>query len=206
MYDINLIRKQIVPARHKHVVFSVVSLSALVYVLTTLAVVFFSAANFRMIDIYASEIDRLEEDLSVLYPGTPTEDELETMIRRVQPDLREIKTLLGKRADYSVCMERVAACVPEDVWLTSVRMTERPQAGASRGKHRTSGSFHGIAIEGMVVAGVERGGQVVRDFATALEDDDELSQFIAEARFVETGVQTISGTGVLGFEVMCPYK
>ena len=206
MYNINLIRKQIVPAGQKHVMFSVISFSALIYVLTTLGVIFFSAANFRMIDIYASEVDKFEEDLSVLYPGTPTEDELQTMIGRVQPDLREIRTLIDQRVDHSILMERVAACVPEDVWLISVRVTERPVAGGARKRHKASGSFHGIALEGKVVADVERGGAIVREFATALEDDPELSIHIAEARCVETGLQEVGGKNVLGFEIMCPYK
>ncbi|MBD3368584.1 MAG: hypothetical protein GF405_10520 [Candidatus Eisenbacteria bacterium] len=206
MYNINLIRKQIVPQGQKHVMFSVVSFSALVYVLTTLAVVFFSAANFRMIDIYASEVDKLEEDLAVLYPGTPTEEELQTMIGRVEPDLREIKKLIERRTDYSVYMERLAGCVPEHVWLTSVRMTDRPARAAGHGRHKNKGSFHGIAIEGMVVAGVEQGGRIIRDFATTLEEDTELSLVIEEARFVETGLQEIGGSNVLGFEIMCPYR
>mgnify|MGYP006280381565 CR=1 FL=1 len=206
MYNINLIRKQIVPASQKHVMFSVISFSALVYILTTLAVIFFSAANFRMIDIYAGEIDNLEEDLSVLYPGTPTEEELQTMIGRVQPDLREIKKLIGTRTDYSVFMERVAACLPGNVWLVSVRMTERPGQAGLGARHKGSGRFHGIALEGMVVAGVDRGSQIVREFATALKEDAELSTIIAEARSVETGIQEIGGSDVLGFEIMCPYR
>jgi Tfp pilus assembly protein PilN len=124
----------------------------------------------------------------------------------VQPDLEEIKTLINRRTDYSVLMERVAACVPENVWLVGIRLTERPGRRGAHGRHKGSGSFHGVAIEGLVVAGIDRGGEVVREFANALEEDEQLSIHIKEARFVETGVQEIGDTDVLGFEIMCPYK
>ena len=53
MYDVNLIRKRIVPEKQKKVIFSVISFSALVYVLTFLGVVCFSFVNFKIIDVYA---------------------------------------------------------------------------------------------------------------------------------------------------------
>ena len=77
MYDVNLIRKRIVPERHKRVMFSVFSGMALVYALTFLGVAIFSMANLRMADVYAHEIERIEQDTAALSEETPTRDELE---------------------------------------------------------------------------------------------------------------------------------
>ena len=202
MYDINLIREQVVPDQRKNVVFSVISASALIYVLTILAVVFFSAANFKMIDVYAKEIDKMQGDLSALYPGiTPSHDDLDAIVRRIRPDLKEIGGLIDKRTESTYLWEAVAHAVPDGVWLTRVEL-RLPSAAGRSGK-----SKRGLLIEGMALASGETGGdEVIREFALALENDAELGSHITEAKFAETGRKRLGGEDVTGFEITCPFR
>jgi len=201
MYDINLIRDNIVPDQRKNVMFSVISASALIYVLTILAVIFFSAANFKMIDVYAKEIDKMQEDLSALYPGTPSHQDLDVIVRRIKPDLREIGGLIDDRTEFTYLWEAVAHSVPEGVWLTRIEF-KIPAASSRKSK-----STRGLFIEGMALAGGETGGdEIIRTFALALEEDSELSGYISEAKFAETGKTRLGGEDVIGFEITCPFR
>ncbi len=202
MYNINLIRERIVPDQRKNVMFSVISASALIYALTILAVVFFSAANFKMIDVYANEIDKMQGDLSAYYPGTsPSHDELDIIVRRIRPDLKEIGGLIDDRTEFTYLWEAVARAVPDGAWLTRVEF-KIPAAATRNGK-----SKRGLFIEGMALASGETAGdEVIREFAIALESDPELARHISEAKFAETGRKRLGGEDVTGFEISCPFK
>ena len=201
MYDVNLIRKRIVPERRKRVIFSLISFSALVYALTFLGVVCFSFVNFKMIDVYGREIDALQEDLSVLYPGTPTRDELSTMIRKVAPELREIGGLLDKRTPLSAAWGSIARAVPDGVWLDGVRITAA-QADAQKKKGRSESQTGGIVITGYVMADRPSGGSdVIGELAEALEGDSVVSELFENLKPAETGLQRAGRTSVVGFEI-----
>jgi Tfp pilus assembly protein PilN len=200
MYDINLIRKNVVPDRRKNAIFSIVSFSVLVCTLTVLAVAFFSTANFRMIDVYAREIDKLEGDLTALYPGTPTLDELATIMRRIKPDLKEISTVINSRTDLTYIWEAVARTVQDDVWLTHVSLKVPRDDGRKVG-------FRGIVIEGHALSSGETSSEeAIQDFATRLEEDPELKSYISEVKFAETGKMKIDNRSVIGFEITCLFK
>ncbi len=200
MYDINLIRQSVMPDRRKHVIFSVVSLSALLCALTVLAVVFFSTANFRMIDVYAHEIDKLEGDLTALYPGTPTLDELAAIMRRIKPDLKEISGVISSRTELTYIWEAVAQTVQNDVWLTHVSLKVPRDEGRKTG-------FRGIVIEGHALSSEDTSSEeAIQNFATRLEGDPELRKHISEVRFAETGRTKIDGHSVIGFEITCLFK
>lgn len=208
MYDINLIRSSIVPYQHKKVVFSVISFSVLAYILTLLAMVFFSIANFRMIDIYASEVDKLQSDLAVLYPGSPNSKELSDMIRRLKPELAEIGGLIDTRSEFTPMWEAVAASVPEGVWLTRVHVSDSGDASAASGKRRGKGGkrFKGLVLEGMALAGEDGGGgEVIPAFAGVLQNDPTLGPKISEVKFVETGRSRKGGHNLIGFEITCAF-
>lgn len=199
MYDINLIRDNVVPDQHKNIMFSVISVSALIYVLTILAVVFFSAANFRMIDVYASEISKLEDDVTALYPTTPSQRDLKEILERIEPDLKEISALIDHRTEVTYLWESVARAVPEGVWLTRVDL----KLPAEQGRKGSSGLF----IEGMALASGDTGGdEAIRAFAQSLEEIAEFQGLIEEAKFAETGKSRIGGENVIGFEITCPFK
>jgi hypothetical protein len=205
MYGINLIRHTVIPERHKRVIFSVISFSALAYALTALAVIFFSAANFRMIDAYAREIDRLEAELSVLYPGTPTEGELDVIVRRMRPDLDEIGKLVDRKVETTYIWEAIASAVPDSVWLTSVHLkVPEQETGGSKGRSRKLAG--GIVAEGFAIPSGGTASGSIRRFAERLKSSDELKGYIADAKYSETGMKTISGKDVIGFEVTCPFK
>lgn len=199
MYDINLIRKTIVPERHRQVLFSVVSFSVLAFVLTGLAVSFFSMANLRVIDVYAKELRNLEENLSLLYPGTPTHEELSVVFARTQPDLKEMSSGIGRRMEMTALWEGIAAAVPDSVWLTSVSLKAPEQAKGSKGTRDG-----GIVIEGMAVTANGRSGSaLIRNFAKIIQSDDALGKHVSDAKFVETGISKVGGTEVIGFEITC---
>lgn len=207
MYDINLIRSHIVPYQHKKVVFSVISFSVLAYVLTLLAMVFLSVANSRMIDVYAGEVEKLQSDLSVLYPDSPSREELSEMIDRLQPELAEIGGLIDTRSEFAPMWEAVASSVPDSVWLTRVRVSDSgspPAAAKRRGK--AGKQFKGIVIEGMALAGEDGGGgAVIPAFAAVLQSDATLGPKISEVKFVETGRSRRGGQNLIGFEITCAF-
>lgn len=207
MYDINIIRKRIVPERQKKVIFSVVSFSALVYVLTFLGVICFSFANFKMIDVYAREIDGLQEDLSVLYPGTPTHDELSTMINRVRPDLREIESLLDRRLHMSRMWEGIARSVPDGVWLEHVQVTASGSADGGRKKTKGEPKSGGILIKGYAIADQpSSGSDAIGEFTKGLEDDPALKGRLANVKSAETGMRRAGGSSVVGFEITGDFR
>jgi len=204
VYDINLIRKKVVPERHRHMVFSVVSFSVLAYALTILAVVLFSAANFRMIDVYAREIDRLQSELSAMYPGTPTRDELAVIIRRVEPDLKEIGKFIDDRTEVTNVWGGIALAVPDSVWLTAVEVKAPTRSGVV-GKGKARRHCGGVVVEGVAISGDGSSG-LIRRFARRLEETEELKGIVDGAKYVETGKQEINGVDVIGFEITCPFQ
>lgn len=208
MYDINIIRKRVVPARQRKVIFSVISFSALIYVLTFLGVICFSLANFKMIDVYAHEIDGLQKDLSVLYPGTPTHEELSTMISRVRPDLREIEDLLDKRIQVSRMWEGIARSLPDGVWLEHVQVTASAAAiDGGKKKGRSESKSGGILIKGYAIADQpSRGSEAIGEFTKALEGDPSLKDRLANVKSAETGMRRAGGSSVVGFEVTGDFK
>ncbi len=203
MYDINLIRRSIVPERHKRVFFSVVSFTVLAFVLTGLAVLFFSIANLRVIDVYANELHHLEEDLSLLYPGTPTHEELSIVFARMQPDLQEISSGVGSRIEMTSLWENIASAVPDSVWLTSVDLKAPSDSKGTSSKKQDGG----VVIEGRAITGEGRSGSaLIRKFAKAIESNSALAQYVSDAKFVETGLNEIGGVPVIGFEITCALR
>lgn len=203
MYNINLIGQRIVPQRERDVMFSLVSLYALACVLTFLAVAFFSVANFRTVDVYAREIDRLRDDIQRIYPGTPTEGELTSIMDRTKPDLDQIGNLLERRRLHVGDLEGIARSVPDGVWLTRVKLTERPlktDKGARKGKKKGASGFDRIVLEGLALA---EAGEAIHDFARSLENDAGLGGRITEVAFTETGMKRMRGTDVIVFEIAC---
>ncbi len=198
MYNINLIRERVVPDQRKNIMFSVISASALVYVLTILAVIFFSAANFKMIDVYAKEIDKMQDDVTAIYPGTPSHEDLNIIVRRIKPDLNEIAGLIDDRTEFTYMWEAVARCVPDGAWLTRVEL----KIPVSDGRQK-----RGLFIEGLALASGDTGGdEVIRELALALEKDSELGSYISEVKFAETGRKRLGGEDVTGFEITCPFR
>lgn len=204
MYGINLIRQRLVPERQKHVVFSVISFSALAYVLTALGVVIFSAANFRVIDAYAVEIQKLEDGLATIYPGTPSQSELEAIVQRMRPDLDEIGTLVEKRLATTYVWEGIATTVPDSIWLTRVMIkTEALPNGKKGGRSRNVPG--GLVFEGVAIYDDGGGSNLIRRFAENLERAEFLTGRISKTKYVETGKRTINRIDVIGFEITCPF-
>jgi hypothetical protein len=208
MYDINLIRHRLVPQRHKNVVFSLLGFSALAYVLTILAVVVFSIGGTKTIDVYASDVATLRNSIDTVSPAAPpSAGQVQAMVEEMKPNLIDIGGLVEQKEDFVPLWRGVAAAVPDSVWLTGVRVMSPGKAGqSSSGRSKAKARFRGIVIEGMTAAGVEGGGDLIRRFARRLEGQAELKDYIAQAKFVETGIQTIGGTDVIGFEITCPYR
>jgi Tfp pilus assembly protein PilN len=205
MYDINLIRDRVVPERRRYIMLSIVAVSGLACMITILATVFFATANSRTVSAYATEIERLEHDLAALYPGTPTEDELLTMIDGVKPDLKRIGEIIDGRSETTLIWEAIAEAVPDSIWLTAVRVSVPDRNAASRGKH-TSRPGGWISVEGLAMVEGEGGGILIRRFAKRLEQSSVLGGMVSGSRFVETGMRKIGSHGVLGFEITCPFE
>jgi Tfp pilus assembly protein PilN len=203
MYDINLIRDRVVPEKRRYLMLSIVAVSGLACAITILATVFLATANSSTVAAYAQEIDRLEGDLSALYPGTPTEAELLTMINGVKPELKKIGEVIDGRTETTLIWEAIAEALPDSVWLTAVRITS-PDRNPKAKHSSTPGGW--ISVEGLAIVDGDGGGVLIRRFAKRLEQSPTLAGIISGSRFVETGMREIGSTNVLGFEITCPFE
>jgi Tfp pilus assembly protein PilN len=205
MYDINLIRDRVVPERRRYIMLSIIAASGLACAVTIMATVFFASANSSTVDAYAHEIDKLEDDLAALYPGTPTEEELSAMINNVKPDLKRIGEIIDGRSETTLIWEAIAEAVPDSVWLTAVRVTTPEKStGAKARRSATPGGW--ISVEGLALVDGDGGGALIRRFAKGLEQSRVLGGIISGSRFVETGMREIGSTSALGFEITCPFE
>ncbi len=205
MYDINLIRNRVVPESRKYIMLSIVGVSGLACLITILATIFFSSANLSTIEAYAHEINKLEEDLATLYPGTPTEGELAAMINGVKPDLKRVGEIIDRRGKTTLIWEAIAEAVPDGVWLTAVRV-KVPERGAGTKLKRGTTPGGWISVEGLALVDGDSDGALIRRFAKALEQSRALGGIISGSRFVETGMRRIGSKSVLGFEITCPFE
>ena len=208
MYDINFIKQRIVPESRKKVIAAVVYAAGLFLAMSLLAVGSISLADFRAADVYAGEITRIRTQLTTRYPGVPSRGELETMVKRTEPHLKEIGKIVDRRVCFAPVWERIAVAVPEGVWLTRVAVAD-VCSGKEESRMRGGGgsrSFKGIIIEGVALAGRgPEGDQAVSSFVENLENDEELHGYVREIEFMGTGLRQVSGTSVVGFEITCPF-
>lgn len=204
MYDINFIRQRIVPESRKKVIMAIVSVSALALGLTLASIGTISLADFRMTSVYAAEVIELQEQMSSRYPGIPSLDELETIIGRTEPHLKDIGKIVDARTRFTPIWESIAMAVPEGVWLTRVSVADpRGPEDEARGKAR---SFKGIMIEGVALAGRgPEGDQAVGAFVDNLKNDEELRSIVTGVEFTGTGLEQVGGTSIIGFEITCPF-
>jgi Tfp pilus assembly protein PilN len=204
MYDINFIRQRIVPESRKKVIMAIVSVSALALGLTLASVGTISLADFRMTSVYAAEVIELQERTASRYPGIPSLDELEKIIGRTEPQLKDIGKIVDARTRFTTVWERIAMAVPEGVWLTRVSVADpRGQEDEAKGKAR---SFRGVMIEGVALAGRgPEGDQAVAAFVDNLKSDEELRGIVTGVESMKTGLEQVGGTSVMGFEITCPF-
>ncbi|MCK5596883.1 MAG: PilN domain-containing protein [Candidatus Eisenbacteria sp.] len=204
MYDINFIGQRIVPESRKKIVTAIVAFSALSLGLTLASMGAVSVSDLRMADVYAAEIIELREHFTVQYPGIPDEDELETIIGKTKPHLKDLAKIVDARICFTPIWESIARAVPDGVWLTRVSIADlRDAEEGARGKPR---SFRGIIIEGVALAGRgPEGDQAISAFVENLEDDEGLQSIIQSVESLGTGLEQIRGTSVVGFEITCPF-
>ncbi len=204
MYDINLIKQRIIPASRKKVVTVIVSLSALVLGLALVSMGTISLSEFRMTSVYAAEVSELQEHVTACYPGIPSPDELEMIVSRTEPHLKDIGKMVTARIRFAPIWERIALAVPDGVWLTSVSIADpRGPGDQMTGKSR---SFRGILITGVALAGRgPEGDQSVAAFVENLESDAEFQDTVSGVEFMGTGLEQVGGTSVVGFEITCPF-
>jgi hypothetical protein len=204
MYDINFIRQRIVPESRKKVIMAIVSVSALALGLTLASVGTISLADFRMTSVYAAEVIELQKRTASRYPGIPSLDELEKIIGRTEPQLKDIGKIVDARTRFTTVWERIAMAVPEGVWLTRVSVADpRGQEDEAKGKAR---SFRGVMIEGVALAGRgPEGDQAVAAFVDNLKSDEELRGIVTGVESMKTGLEQVGGTSVMGFEITCPF-
>lgn len=204
MYDVNFIKQRIVPESRKKVVTIIVSLSALVLGLTLVSIGTISLSEFRMASVYATEVSELQEHMAAYYPGVPSQDELETIISRTEPHLKDIGKMVTARIRFAPIWEMIALAVPDGVWLTSVSITDPRGPGEQMtGKSR---AFRGILITGVALAGRgPEGDQAVAAFVENLENDEGFQDTVSGIEFMGTGLEQVGGTSVVGFELTCPF-
>ena len=158
----------------------------------------------RMSSVYPAEGVKLREHLTTQYPGIPSEGELETIIGKTEPHLKDIGKIVDARITLTPIWESIAMAVPDGVWLTRVSIAD--PRGSEQQMTGNSRSFRGIIIEGVALAGRgPEGDQAVSAFVANLENDEELQSIIQGVEFMGTGLEQIRGTSVVGFEITCPF-
>ena len=96
------------------------------------------------------------------------------------------------------------SAVPDSVWLTGVTLTI-PDKSKGGGKSRSREGR--ILLEGKAMtADGRRGSALIREFANRIETSDVLKKHVSDAKFVETDIDRIGGTEVIGFEITCVLK
>jgi hypothetical protein len=204
MYDINFLKKRIVPESRKKVITAIVALTALTMGLSLVSIGTFALADLRTTSVYAAEIIDLREHMTSRYPGVPTPEELETIVGKTEPHLKDIGKIVDARIPFTPIWERIAIAVPDGVWLTRVSVTDpRGPQEEMTGKSR---SFRGIMIEGVALAGRgPEGDQAVGTFVDNLKNDEEFQTMVTGVEFMGTGLEQVAGTSIIGFEVTCPF-
>lgn len=206
MYDVNFIRQRIVPESRKKAILSVMSVSALALVLTLAAMGAATLSDRKVSEVYAAQHNAALESLGENYHGAPTRNELESSIRRTEPGVVEIGKLVERRRKMAPILERIAAAVPDGVWLTRVSVADprsTDEEMRARGKPR---SYKGVMIEGVALAGRGPEGDIaVSAFVDSLKSDSEMAGYVTGVQFIGTGLQQVSGASVVGFEVTCPF-
>lgn len=180
------------------------SVSALALGLTLASIGTISLSDFRMTSVYAAEVIELQGRVTTQYPNIPSLSELETIIGRTEPHLKDIGKIVEARTRFTPVWEKIAAAVPEGVWLTRVGVAD-PRGGDEevRGKGR---KFKGIVIEGVALAGGgPEGDQAIAAFVDNLKNDEQLSAIVTGVEFIGTGLEQVGGTSVVGFEITCPF-
>ncbi len=204
MYDINFIRQRIVPESRKKVIMAIVSVSTLALGLTLASIGTVSLADFRMTSVYAAEVVELQEQTATRYPGIPSLDELETIVGRTEPHLKDIGKIVDARTRFTPIWERIAIAVPDGVWLTRVSVAD--PRGATEDVKGKARSFKGIMIEGVALAGRgPEGDQALAAFVDNLKKDEELKAVVTGVEFIGTGLEQVGGTSIIGFEITCPF-
>jgi hypothetical protein len=204
VYDINFIGQRIIPESRKKVIAAIMAISALALGLTLASIGSMTIADIRTTSVYAAETIKIREQMTTRYPGVPSEDELETIIGRTEPHLKDIGKIVASRRPFTPIWESIALAVPEGVWLTSVvvsdpRHTEEEMAGRGR-------AFKGITITGVALAGRgPEGDRAVRAFVDNLKSDEDLMSVVTGVEFLGTGLEQVGGTSVVGFEITCPF-
>lgn len=203
-YDVNLIRRTVVPQSQRSVSFSLLLLYLLACALTCLAVVFFTTTSFRMIDVYAREADRLEENLKSVHAGPVTKEQVSSTLEEMQPDLSEIRDLLDRGARLTPILESIERAVPEGVWLTRIELIQPARHDGHGKRAGRGGGPNAVVIEGKGLARHDGEADLaIRNFAANLENDPTFRAFAEKMRFTETEIREISGREVIGFEITC---
>ena len=204
MYDINFIGQRIVPESRKKIITAIVAFSALSLGLTLASIGATSVSDLQTADVYAAEVIKLREHFTIQYPGIPSEDELETIIGRTEPHLKDIGKIVDARICFAPIWGSVARAVPDGVWLTRVSVADL--RGAEKGAKGTARSFRGIIIEGVALAGRgPEGDQAISAFVENLRNDEGLQSVLQSVESLGTGLEQIRGTSVVGFEITCPF-
>jgi hypothetical protein len=207
MYDINFIHQRIVPASRKKAILSVMSIATLALVLTLAAMGTATLSDLKVAQVYAAQKQGILEVAGEHYQGSPTEDELESIIRKTEPAVEEVGRLVDRRIRMAPVLERIAAAVPEGVWLTRVAAADPRSTDEelrARGKPR---SFKGVIVEGVALAGRgPEGDAAVSAFVDSLKRDSELAGYVTEIKPIGTGLDQVAGASVVGFEVTCPFR
>ena len=213
MFEINLIKDRIIPAKQKHIILGVLSLYILLWVLSIAGVFFFHIANVRMIEIYKGKLAKLEREISTTYPGLPTTEELKMMWDKLLPEVTGINHLLTKRILWAPKLNQISNSLPQGVWIDEISSGQRTSGktvAREKGKNKsasTKSPQRSLVIEGRVLSASDKDGiKSVERFVSSLRENLLFMEGFESVELVSTE-QTAAGAGpISAFQILCRFN
>ena len=213
MFEINLIKDRIIPAKQKNIILGLLSLYILIWVLSVAAVAFLHIANVRMIEIYKGELAKLEREISATYPGLPTAEELKIMWNKLLPELTSINRLLRGRILWAPKLNQISRCLREGVWIDEIRSEQKVSGKIiprERGKNKRvsiKSPQQALVIEGRVLSASDKEGiKSVEDFVSNLKKNVLFMEDIEGVELVSTKQTATGAKSIIAFKLLCRFN
>ena len=211
MFEINLIKDRIIPARQKSIIVGLISSYLLIYTLSVVIIIFLCVANVRMIEVYRGGVIKLEREISAIYPGLPTGEELKMMLNELLPELTGSNSLLRKRILWAPKLNQISNSLPEGVWIDELRSTRKASGEGVPRKRGKSASIksrqQGLIIEGRVLSVSDKKGiNAIENFVSSLKKNALFMEGIESVELVATEKTTTGARPIRAFQILCRFN
>ncbi|MCK4590269.1 MAG: hypothetical protein KAT86_00845, partial [Candidatus Latescibacteria bacterium] len=168
-------------------------------------------ANVRMIEVYRGGVIKLEREISAIYPGLPTGEELKMMLNELLPELTGSNSLLRKRILWAPKLNQISNSLPEGVWIDELRSTRKASGEGVPRKRGKSASIksrqQGLIIEGRVLSVSDKKGiNAIENFVSSLKKNALFMEGIESVELVATEKTTTGARPIRAFQILCRFN